>query len=270
MPEPGSEEFRPQSHADVEAGVSTDFSELPKDTRPPLWTVPVLIVAVRMPQSRNELTPPMSVQCALSDVHHPYLKNITDITASRTELCCWHVSYEGGGYIHCLCHADSGSVVSCICLQAPLRCAACYSGCLALAADRPPAPAWRHHPVLATLRRFEALLHCLDALDLWRPVIRTSQRPSMHLNAWRAAAELKQRTHKSGLLMLLSGAALAMHFSLWVEGIETTSITHALFFSSVTPIIIAGGMWALGLPISNGAQTAPEQSTRLLSQHHCL
>lgn len=55
--------------------------------------------------------------------------------------------------------------------------------------------------------------------------------------------------------MLLSGGALALHFCFWVEGIENTSITHALFFSSVTPIIIAGGMWALGHPISHGVQT---------------
>ena len=52
--------------------------------------------------------------------------------------------------------------------------------------------------------------------------------------------------------MLLSGMALAVHFSLWVEGIENTTITHALFFISVTPIIIAAGMWAFGLPISTG------------------
>ena len=52
--------------------------------------------------------------------------------------------------------------------------------------------------------------------------------------------------------MLLSGGALALHFCFWVEGIENTSITHALFFSSVTPIIIAGGMWALGHAISHG------------------
>ena len=52
--------------------------------------------------------------------------------------------------------------------------------------------------------------------------------------------------------MLLSGMALALHFSLWVEGIENTTITHALFFISVTPIIIAAGMWAFGLPISPG------------------
>ena len=52
--------------------------------------------------------------------------------------------------------------------------------------------------------------------------------------------------------MLLSGLALAVHFSLWIEGIENTSITHALFFISVTPIVIAAGMWASGLPISPG------------------
>ena len=85
MPEPCSDEFRPQSHADVENGPSTELSEQPKDTRLPLWTVPVLIVAVRMPQSRNELTPPISVYCALSDAHQPDLQRSTDIAASRTE-----------------------------------------------------------------------------------------------------------------------------------------------------------------------------------------
>lgn len=75
---------------------------------------------------------------------------------------------------------------------------------------------------------------------------------SVHLLRGCVAAELKKQTQQSGLLMLLSGAALAMHFASWVEGIENTSITHALFFSSVTPIIIAGGMWAFGLPISSG------------------
>ena len=67
-------------------------------------------------------------------------------------------------------------------------------------------------------------------------------------------AELRQRTRESGLLMLLSGAALAAHFSFWVEGIENTSITHATAFVSVTPIIIAAGMWAFSLPISCGMQ----------------
>ena len=66
------------------------------------------------------------------------------------------------------------------------------------------------------------------------------------------AADLRRRTCESGLLMLLSGPALAVHFSLWVEGIENTTITHALFFISVTPILIAAGMWAFGLPISTG------------------
>ena len=37
------------------------------------------------------------------------------------------------------------------------------------------------------------------------------------------AADLRRRTCESGLLMLLSGAALAVHFSLWVEGIENTT-----------------------------------------------
>ena len=67
-------------------------------------------------------------------------------------------------------------------------------------------------------------------------------------------AELRQRTQESGLLMLVSGAALAAHFSFWVEGIQNTSITHATAFVSVTPIIIAAGMWAFSLPISGGAQ----------------
>ena len=58
--------------------------------------------------------------------------------------------------------------------------------------------------------------------------------------------------------MLLSGAALAVHFSLWVEGIENTTITHALFFISVTPIIIAAGMWAFGLPISTGESSCTD------------
>ena len=70
---------------------------------------------------------------------------------------------------------------------------------------------------------------------------------------------MKQQTLESGLLMLLSGGALALHFASWVYGIENTSNPHALFFSSVTPIIIAGGMWALGVPISNGAQSALEK-----------
>ena len=81
--------------------------------------------------------------------------------------------------------------------------------------------------------------------------------------------------------MLLSGGALALHFCFWVEGIEKHQhharplsshlsppssllggcglsatpflmVGHWIIFSSVTPIIIAGGMWALGHAISNG------------------
>ncbi len=55
--------------------------------------------------------------------------------------------------------------------------------------------------------------------------------------------------------MLLSGMSLAFHFALWVWGIDHTSLTHALLYVSITPILIAAGMWAMSKPLSQGDDT---------------
>jgi drug/metabolite transporter (DMT)-like permease len=52
--------------------------------------------------------------------------------------------------------------------------------------------------------------------------------------------------------MLVSGLSLAFHFALWVWGIDHTSLTHALLYVSITPILIAAGMWAMNKPLSKG------------------
>jgi drug/metabolite transporter (DMT)-like permease len=52
--------------------------------------------------------------------------------------------------------------------------------------------------------------------------------------------------------LLLSGTSLAFHFALWVMGIENTSLTHALLYVSITPILIAAGMWLMRMPLSIG------------------
>jgi hypothetical protein len=45
---------------------------------------------------------------------------------------------------------------------------------------------------------------------------------------------------------------LGLHFGFWVWGILHTSLTHALLFVCITPVLIAAGMWALRKPISTG------------------
>ena len=266
MPQSGSDDSRTHSHADAEVVVTVGPFEDHKDTRPPLWTVPVLVVAVRMLQSRNELSPSFLRSMLDSLPERPSLRAISNTVLASGQITRHGTAQTGGPAITLWsCHADSSSFVSCICLQGPCRRAAYHSGCLALAADGPPAHAWSHHTILAALRRCSVTRQCIVMFMYFIfPVVGMSQWMSrwsrMQLTARRRAVELKHRTHQSSLLMLLSGAALALHFCFWVEGIETTSITHALFFSSVTPIIIAGGMWALGHPISHGAQMAPSPS----------
>lgn len=69
----------------------------------------------------------------------------------------------------------------------------------------------------------------------------------------RLATVLQGRAKQSGLLMLTSGVSLAFHFALWVWGIDHTSLTHSLLYVSITPILIAAGLWVLGKPLSQGA-----------------
>ncbi|KAK9915319.1 hypothetical protein WJX75_007587 [Coccomyxa subellipsoidea] len=66
------------------------------------------------------------------------------------------------------------------------------------------------------------------------------------------APALQDEARQSGLLMLVSGLSLAFHFALWVWGIDHTSLTHALLYVSITPILIAAGMWAMNKPLSKG------------------
>lgn len=63
---------------------------------------------------------------------------------------------------------------------------------------------------------------------------------------------MQEQAKQSGLLMLASGGSLAFHFALWVWGILHTSLTHALLFVSITPVLIAASMWLLRQPISAG------------------
>ncbi len=63
---------------------------------------------------------------------------------------------------------------------------------------------------------------------------------------------MQKRVRSSWLLILGSGVSLAFHFGCWVWGVEHTSLTHALLFVSITPVLIAAGMWALRKPISTG------------------
>ena len=132
-----------------------------KDTRPPLWTLPVLIVAVRMLQTRNE-RPLLYLRDLLVLPPESHMRTMfRSIALSHGQRnFCRLAQVKGAAIIPCLCHAGPSSFVSCICLQGPLRCAACHYGCLAPPADRPPAYAWGHHTVLAALPRFEALSFC--------------------------------------------------------------------------------------------------------------
>lgn len=68
----------------------------------------------------------------------------------------------------------------------------------------------------------------------------------------RGCADAQDRTRRSSPLLLASGGALGIHFGLWVWGILHTSLTHALLFVCITPVLIAAGMWALRRPISTG------------------
>ncbi|BDA43501.1 hypothetical protein COCOBI_04-5130 [Coccomyxa sp. Obi] len=62
------------------------------------------------------------------------------------------------------------------------------------------------------------------------------------------APALQVEALQSGLLMLASGLSLAFHFALWVWGIDHTSLTHALLYVSITPILITMGMWVMNKP----------------------
>ncbi|BDA43498.1 hypothetical protein COCOBI_04-5100 [Coccomyxa sp. Obi] len=66
------------------------------------------------------------------------------------------------------------------------------------------------------------------------------------------APALQVEALQSGLLMLASGLSLAFHFALWVWGIDHTSLTHALLYVSITPILITTGMWVMNKPLSRG------------------
>ncbi|CAL8468535.1 g8075 [Coccomyxa elongata] len=66
------------------------------------------------------------------------------------------------------------------------------------------------------------------------------------------APALQIEALQNGLLMLVSGMSLAFHFALWVWGIDHTSLTHALLYVSITPILITTGMWVMNKPLSRG------------------
>ena len=79
--------------------------------------------------------------------------------------------------------------------------------------------------------------------------------PAPHaIHRGRACADAQGRARRSAPLLLASGGALGIHFGLWVWGILHTSLTHALLFVCVTPVLIAAGMWALRRPISTGTR----------------
>ena len=46
-------------------------------------------------------------------------------------------------------------------------------------------------------------------------------------------------------LLLASGIALGIHFSMWVYSLRYTSLTHSLLFVSVSPVVLNVGSWIL-------------------------
>mmetsp|Transcript_15190 Transcript_15190/g.26341 ORF Transcript_15190/g.26341 Transcript_15190/m.26341 type:complete len:442 (+) Transcript_15190:67-1392(+) len=64
--------------------------------------------------------------------------------------------------------------------------------------------------------------------------------------------EERARCFASWHLMLGSGICLGLHFGLWVWGLEHTSLTHSLFFVSLTPVVLTAGMLILRKPVSKG------------------
>ena len=61
-----------------------------------------------------------------------------------------------------------------------------------------------------------------------RPRTATPLPMSLHEDVLPCAADLKQRTLRSGWKLLFSGVCLAMHFSTWVWGLKHTSLIHAV------------------------------------------
>lgn len=73
------------------------------------------------------------------------------------------------------------------------------------------------------------------------------------LFAWQwshAEPGLRNDWMRAWYIMSASGVCLAVHFGVWLEGLNYTTLPHALLFVTCTPILIAMGCLILRIPIS--------------------
>eukprot|EP00892_Ulva_mutabilis_P002405 jgi/Ulvmu1/12165/UM085_0029.1 len=85
----------------------------------------------------------------------------------------------------------------------------------------------------------------------WRLQATTAVLVPLFVWQWRSATpELRHDWLQAWHIMSASGICLAVHFGVWVVGLNYTTLPHALLFVTCTPILIAFGCLISRIPIS--------------------
>ena len=161
MPLPDESLNVSRSSADAEVIVTVGTASEQKEIRTPLWTWPVLVVAVRAPLTSRRCTSKCGCKCASNPVI-----GVLNVTEDIHKML--HSFWQGEfgcleEYKHpsqCLHYADHVGLLSSISIQDGRRCPPGDSGLLAPSTDRAAATPRSCHTVLAALGRSAAASCC--------------------------------------------------------------------------------------------------------------
>ena len=161
MPLPDESLNVSRSSADAEVTVIVGTASEQKETRTPLWTWPVLVVAVRAPLTSRRCSSKCGCKCASFPIMG--LLNVTE-GIHRMLHSFWQGKFgcleEYKHSSQCLHYADHVGLLSSISIQDGWRCPPGDSGLLAPSIDRAAATPRSCDTVLAALSRSAAVSCC--------------------------------------------------------------------------------------------------------------
>lgn len=100
---------------------------------------------------------------------------------------------------------------------------------------------------------FKYLEHDVQPITVaaWRLQATTVVLLPLFVWQWRKTGpEVRHDWIRSWHIMSASGICLAVHFGVWLIGLNFTTLPHALLFVTCTPILIAVGCLVLRIPVS--------------------
>ena len=161
MPLPDESLSVSRSSADAEVTVTVGIASEQKEIRSPLWTWPVLVVAVRAPLTSRRCTSKCACKCASI----PFI-GVSNVTEDIHKML--HSFWQGKlGCLEvyrplsqCLHYADHVGLLSSISIQNGWRCSPGDFGLLAPSIDRAAATPWSCDTVLAAFGRSAAVSCC--------------------------------------------------------------------------------------------------------------